>query len=143
MPDSPSLRRQQFRSLTGHRRISPPQCPISSSTPSSASSEVQLRLVARGTSYSRPRLAFHPYAQVIRVICTSTSVQSSTLLSKGFNLPRHRSTGFGCRTNDSSRAHDVPRALRRCGLVAFATASPVEGLTSPLIRTPWPVIHNG
>ena len=78
------------------------------STPPSTSSEVYLRVVSRGTSYIRSRLAFHPYAQVIRTICTSVPVQSSTSLSEGFNLPKHRSTGFGSRTNDSSRAHDAP-----------------------------------
>jgi len=143
MPDSRSLRRRQVWSLTGHRRVSPPKRPISRSTPPSASSEVQLRLVSRGTSHSRPRLAFHPYAQVIRVICTSTSVRTSTPLSGGFILPRHRSTGFGYRTHDSTRAHAAPRPLRGCAHVAFASASLFERLTSPWIRTPWPVIHNG
>src|SRR3989337_168090 len=107
------------------------------------STETQLRLVSRGTSYSRPRLAFHPYAQVNRVICTSTSVRPSTHLSVGFGRPRHRSTGFGARTHDSSRAHDAPRPLRGCALVAFATASHFKWLTSPWIRTPWPVFQNG
>src|SRR3989304_3730733 len=77
------------------------------------SAETELRLISGGTSYPRPRLAFHPYAQVNRVICTATSGRSSTSLSEGFNLPRHRSTGFGYLTDDSSRAHDVPRP---CGL---------------------------
>ena len=143
MPDSRSLRRRQVRSLTGCRRISPPKHPIGRSTPPSASSEVQLRLVSRGTSYSRPRLAFHPYAQVIRMICTSIPVRPSTHLSVGFSLPRHRSTGFGSRTRDSSRAHDAPRPLRGCALVAFSSASHVKWLTSPRIRTPWPVFQNG
>ena len=129
--------------MTGYRRISPPKHPIGRSIAPSASTEVLLRQVARGTSHPRPRLAFHPYAQVIRVICTSTSVRSSTLLSKGFDLPRHRSTGFGHRTQDSSRAHDAPRPLRGCGLVAFAAASLVKRLTSPWIRTPRPVFQNG
>lgn len=60
-------------------------------------------------------MAFHPYAQIIRKICTSLPVRSSTLLSKGFNLSRHRSTGFGFPTNDSRRAHLVPHILRCCG----------------------------
>ena len=89
------------------------------------SAEVQLRLISRGTSHSRPRLAFHPYAQLTPVICTSTRVRPSTSLSGGFSLARHRSTGFGHRTHDSSRAHDAPRALRRCAHVAFASASRV------------------
>lgn len=46
-------------------------------------------------------MAFHPYTQVIRTICTSEPVQSSTYLSTGFNLPRHRSTGFGSPSSDS------------------------------------------
>lgn len=60
-------------------------------------------------------MAFHHYAQIIRKICTSLPVRSSTLLSKGFNLSRHRSTGFGFPTNDSRRAHLVPHILRCCG----------------------------
>src|SRR2546427_708027 len=94
-PDSRHLRCPRIWSLTGHRRISPPKHPISSSTPWPTSAEVQLRLISGGTSHSRPRLAFHPYAQLIRVICTSTPVQPSTRLSAGFSLARHRSTGFG------------------------------------------------
>ena len=61
-------------------------------------------------------MTFHPYAQVIRKICTSLAVRSSTFLSKGFNLPRHRSTGFGYPSSDSRRAHLVPHpcGLRTC-----------------------------
>jgi hypothetical protein len=66
----------------------------------STSAEVYLRVVSGGTSYFQSRLAFHPYAQVIRAICTSAPVRSSTPLSRGFNLPTHRSTGFGYPTND-------------------------------------------
>ena len=58
---------------------------------------------------------FHPYAQVIRTICTSEPVRSSTFLSEGFNLPTHRSTGFGSPANDLRRAHLAPRAIRHCG----------------------------
>ncbi len=90
----------------------PNQC----STPPSTSTEIYLRVVSEGTSYCRSRLAFHPYAQVIRTICTSVPVRSSTSLSKGFNLPKHRSTGFGYPTNDLRRAHRVPRA---CALRTF------------------------
>ncbi len=94
--------------MTGRRGISPPKRPIRSSTPPSTSPEVYLRVVSRGTSYSRSRLAFYPYAQVIGAICTSAPVRSSTSLSGGFNLPRRRSTGFGYPTNDSWRAHHAP-----------------------------------
>ena len=117
----------------------PNQC----STPPSTSCEIYLRVVSEGTSYCRSRLAFHPYAQVIRTICTSVPVRSSTSLSKGFNLPKHRSTGFGYPTNDLRRAHRVPGVLRPCGHFAFASASYFQYLTSPLIGTPWAVIRNG
>ena len=79
------------------------------STTQYISIEVYLRVVSRGTSYCRSRLAFHPYAQIIQAICTSALVRSSTSLWGGFNLSRHRSTGFGYPTNDSKRAHSVPR----------------------------------
>src|SRR5207247_3520201 len=107
--------------------LTPPKHPLAPSTQPSATAEVQLRMVSRRTNYSRPRLAFHPYAQVIRMICTSIPVRSSTHLSVGFDRPRHRSTGFGSRTHDSSRAHDAPRPLRGCALIAFATASHFRG----------------
>ena len=112
------------------------------STTQFISIEVYLRVVSRGTSYCRSRLAFHPYAQIIQAICTSALVRSSTSLWGGFNLSRHRSTGFGYPTNDSKRAHSAPRnkLLRTIG---FPTASGMIPLTSPLIRTPWPVIRNG
>ena len=106
LPESTAAAGSEFDSVP---RDFSPCIPNQCSTPPSTSSEVYLRVVSRGTSYSRSRLAFHPYAQVIRVICTSTPVQSSTSLSEGFNLPTHRSTGFGYRTNDSSRAHDASR----------------------------------
>ena len=64
----------------------------------------------------KPRLAFNPYTQVIRTICTSEPVRSSTYLSAGFNLPTLRSIGFGSSTYDFGRAHPVPRPLRGCGL---------------------------
>ena len=112
------------------------------STTQSFSTEVYLRVVSRGTSYCRSRLAFHPYAQIIQAICTSALVRSSTSLWGGFNLSRHRSTGFGYPTNDSKRAHSAPRnkLLRTVG---FPTASEIIPLTLPLIGTPWPVIQNG
>ena len=74
-------------------------------------------------------MTFHPYTQVIRKICTSLSVQSSTFLSKGFNLPRHRSTGFGYPSIDSRRAHLVPHP---CGLRTCWFPSGSEFLTLSL-----------
>jgi len=41
------------------------------------------------------RLVFRPYTQVWRSICTSESLQTSTRVSPGFVLPRHRSPSFG------------------------------------------------
>ena len=128
--------------MTGRRGISPPKRSIRSSTPPSASPEVYLRVVSGGTSYSQSRLAFYPYTQVIGAICTSAPVRSSTPLSGGFNLPRRRSTGFGYPTDDSWRAHHAPHP---CGLRAccFRYGFPPSGLTSPSVRTPWPVFLNG
>lgn len=137
LPASTTMARSEFDStMKTFASKSRDRC----STAPSVSAEVYLRVVSRGTSYSRPRLAFHPYAQVIQKICTSLLVRSSTSLWGGFNLPAHRSTGFGSPTNDSTRAHVAPRKLRAVG---FPMASGMIPLTSPLVRTPWPVIQNG
>ena len=75
-----------------------------------------LRVLSRGTCYCPTRLDFHPYTQLVRAICRSATVRSSTHLSTGFNLARHRSSGFRSSTNDSKRAHFVPHSklLRTC-----------------------------
>eukprot|EP00825_Cyclidium_porcatum_P035269 TRINITY_DN369_c0_g2_i1.p1 TRINITY_DN369_c0_g2~~TRINITY_DN369_c0_g2_i1.p1 ORF type:complete len:215 (+),score=-53.73 TRINITY_DN369_c0_g2_i1:129-773(+) len=142
-PQSQRLRRSQVRSSTKGRPVSRPKPLIGRSTPQSISAEVLLRQVSRGTSYFQFRLAFHPYTQVIGKICTSLPVRSSTPLSRGFNLPTHRSTGFGYPTSDSRRAHLAPRTLRCCVLVGFPVTPAFNALVSPLIRTRWPVIQNG
>lgn len=118
-PHTHLLRRLQLRSLIRCRALSGPKHLISHSTSQAISGEVYLRVVSGGTSHSRPRLAFHPYPQVIRTICTSASVRSSTPLSEGFNLPRDRSAGFGSPTSDSGRTHPVPHPY---GLWTFAFA---------------------
>ena len=41
------------------------------------------------------RLVFRPYTQLRRSICTSESLRSSTRVSPGFDLARHRSPSFG------------------------------------------------
>ena len=41
------------------------------------------------------RLVFRPYTQLGRSICTSESLRSSTRVSPGFDLVRHRSPSFG------------------------------------------------
>ena len=106
---TPSLQRPHVRSSTASRGLSPPKPTISSSTTRTTSSEICLRAVSAGTSYFRSRLDFHPYTQITRAICTSAPLRSSTPLSKGFNLSRHRSTGFGYRGLDWRRAHPPPR----------------------------------
>ena len=75
-----------------------------------------LRVLSRGTCYCPSRLDFHPYTQLVRAICRSATVRSSTHLSTGFNLARHRSRGFRSSTIDSKRAHFVPHSklLRTC-----------------------------
>ena len=135
-----SLRLLHVRSLTTSRGLSAPKPVISRSTAQDASSEIWLRPVSAGTSYFQSRLDFHPYTQVTPEICTSSRLRSSTPLSKGFNLPRNRSAGFGYRGPDSRRAHPLPRKLRRFG---FPTASRFKRLTSPSPGTPWPIFRNG
>jgi len=58
----------------------------------------------------------YPYTHLVRAICRSATVRSSTHLSTGFNLARHRSSGFRSSTIDSKRAHFVPHSklLRTC-----------------------------
>ena len=41
------------------------------------------------------RLVFRPYTHVWRSICTSEPLRSSTRVSSGFNLHKHRSPSFG------------------------------------------------
>ena len=109
LPTSTMIARSEFDSVT---RNFFPKSHNPCSTTQSISIEVYLRVVSRGTSYCRSRLAFHPYAQVIQAICTSAMVRPSTSLWGGFSLLRHRSTGFGYPTNDSKRAHSAPRKLK-------------------------------
>ena len=110
------------------------------STTRSSSTDVCLRAVSRGTCYYPSRLAFHPYTQVFRMICTSIPVRSSTQFSPGFNLPRHRSMGFRSSTTDSGRTHPAPR--RSCARVDFSTAPEINSLASPVIKTPKGIIQN-
>ncbi len=77
------------------------------------------------------------------MICTSTPVRSSTYLSAGFNLPTLRSIGFGSSTHDSRQSHPVPDRLPGCGLSVSLRLGRSNGLTSPWIETPWPVVQNG
>jgi hypothetical protein len=54
-----------------------------------------LRETSDGTSYSKIRLIFRPFAQLDKVICTSTLVRASTILSHGLTLFKQRSSSFG------------------------------------------------
>lgn len=128
-----SLRLPHVRSSTASRGLSAPKPTIGRSTARNTSSEICLRAVSAGTSYFQSRLDFHPYTQVTRAICTSAPLRSSTPLSKGFNLPRNRSAGFGYRGLDSRRAHLPPRKLRGFG---FPMATRFDRLTSPSPGTP-------
>ena len=124
-PHSQLLRRRRIRSLAGCRGLSAPKHPISISTTPSISAEIYLRVVSRGTSYFQFRLAFHPYTQVIRAICTSAPVRTSTLLSKGFILLRYRSTGFGYRFNDY-REHTSSLTPYRAANIRFPYGFAIE-----------------
>ena len=54
-------------------------------------------------------------------------------LSSGFNLARHRSTGFRSSTIDSKRAH-FALTVNCQGLVGFPSATRINRLTSPMIK---------
>ena len=86
-------------------------------------------------------MAFHPYTRLIRTICTSAPVRSSTSLSGGFNLAAHRSTGFGSPDDDLRRSHLAPRARGTAGS-RFRSGFGIAALTSPSPGTPWPVFRN-
>ena len=57
-------------------------------------------------------------------------LQPSTRFYPRFSLLRLRSSGFGSQTSDSRPFQSAP--LIACGLVAFASDSPLTGLSSPL-----------
>ena len=68
-------------------------------------------------------------------------LQASTRFYPRFTLPWVRSIGFGLHASDSRPFQSAP--LIACGHVAFAAASSLTELASPLICTPWHVIRNG
>ena len=79
------------------------------------------------------RLVFRPYTQLRRSICTSESLRSSTRVSPGFDLVRHRSPSFGSQRVGSV---SVRPALRRGferhpdAPALFETGSPVAARSS-------------
>ena len=67
------------------------------------------------------RLVFRPYTQLRRSICTSESLRSSTRVSPGFDLVKHRSPSFGSQRVRSrfvrpliSEASDAQRVRPLC-----------------------------
>ena len=93
--------------------------------------EIYLRVVSRGT-YDLVDWTFTP----ILAHPSDLHISNGWILhlSSGFNLARHRSTGFRCSTNDSRRAHPVPHRISGCGPFGFPSASEFNSLTSPLIQ---------
>ena len=67
-------------------RILLPAPPYQCSTGNTASAEHALRDASVGTSKRQSRLVFDPYSQVIRTICTSVPLQTSSELSLAFIL---------------------------------------------------------
>lgn len=112
-PSSRLLRRWHIRSLIGFLGLSPLRWPIGSSTAPSISAEVYLRVVSGGTSYRRFRLVYRPYTRVRRVICTSTSLRSSTLHYRASTCPGIDQPASGL-TPVTPRDHTGP--LVSCGL---------------------------
>ena len=58
------------------------------------------------------RLVFRPYTQVGRSICTSESLRTSTRVSPGFVLARHRSPSFGSQRVRSGFVRPAKSRLR-------------------------------
>lgn len=136
-PSSRLLRRWHIRSSTGFLWLPPLREPIGSSTAPSISAEVYLRVVSGGTSYRRFRLVYRPYAQIRRVICTSTSLRSSTLHYRASTCPGIDQPASGLAPVTS---RDLTGPLVSCGL---SLSLRLPQLTSPLTQIPWPVFQNG
>ena len=134
------LRRRHVRSSTRSRELSLPKPPIGAlphRRPRMRSGCDQSRVepAIRGLDWT-----ITPYAQVNGTICTSETDRSSTPVSRGFDLPTHRSTAFGSPPRDSPRAHGAPHGC--CGHVAFAAAPSMMLLALPRGRTPWSVFQH-
>ena len=81
------------------------------------------------------RLVFRPYTQLRRSICTSESLRTSTRVSPGFVLARHRSPSFG---SQRVRSRFV-RSTRRTGTNPRRLATPnAQGLRSLYSRRDHP-----
>ncbi|TNN12668.1 hypothetical protein EWB00_003583 [Schistosoma japonicum] len=78
------------------------------------------------------RLVFRPYTHVIRSICTSESLRSSTRVSSGFNLRKHSSPSFG---SQRVRSCSAPTVHATQGRMSTSWDGPVM---RPLLAT-WKV----
>ena len=72
------------------------------------------------------RLVFRPYTQLGRSICTSESLRSSTRVSPGFDLVRHRSPSFGSQRVGSV---SVPRTRSTRGTPPGCARSVRDGIS--------------
>ena len=92
------------------------------------------------------RLAFSPYNQIWRSICTSESFRASTRVSPGFTLPRHSSPSFRSQHKRSCTDHfpkehgwltqqDGELSILTVMLMAKAIWS--QGLTLPMKSWPF------
>jgi hypothetical protein len=103
------------------------------------------------------RLVFRPYAQVRRTICTSVSLQASTIVSDGFTLPKYSSPSFGSqqRRSSSSGHSKLQPAGRQCTSKRFLPQQSYDCLPfrcaykglppkhSRRRQTPWSVFQDG
>lgn len=71
-------------------------------------------------------MVFRPYTGVIPEFCTTSWVGTSTPLSWGFILPRHRSTPFGSPSNDSRRTHRGPHTPKGAATGRFPYGYPLN-----------------
>ena len=84
------------------------------------------------------RLVFRPYTRLGRSICTSESLRSSTRVSPGFDLVRHRSPSFGSqRVGSVSVRPTLRRGIERHAdaPALFETGSPLAARSSRPIFT--------
>src|SRR5689334_12648053 len=75
------------------------------------------------------RLVFRPYTQIRRTICTSVSLRTSTSVSTGFVLARHRSPSFGSQQTCSTS--NLPQVVDRAIVPPTRTQDSYLTGTSP------------
>ena len=88
------------------------------------------------------RLVFRPYTQLRRSICTSESLRTSTRVSPGFVLARHRSPSFGsqrvrsgfvrpAKSRGIERPGDAPALFETGSPLAAPSSGPSFAFTTP------------